>query len=192
MPIIHVLRDDRSLWLLTALLLACACSAEKERPRPAVLPRSGMEADAGASSRPRVPPVRQPPGEAVSDAVDAPDAGPPGEAAADAGADPDGADSGVFAGSTPGDCDVTAPTRCSDPPLRYADVESIFMQRCTSCHGGSDGRWPLTTYQHVADWYAEIRGQMLSCSMPPASSGLSMPRAERERILLWIRCGFPR
>jgi hypothetical protein len=183
--------DARPFALLTALLV-CACSKAEHRPHPE-LPGPGMEADAGAASRPDVPPVRRSPSEAPSTAaVDPADAGAPGEAAADAGEDPDGADSGVLAGSTFGDCDITAPTRCSDPPLRYADVEPIFMQRCTSCHGGMDGRWPLTTYQHVADWYAEIRGQMLSCSMPPSSSGLSMPRAERERILLWIRCGFPR
>jgi hypothetical protein len=190
MPITTLRRDARAFYLLIALLV-CACSDGQERPRP-TLPEAGMQADPDASNRSSVPPLRQPPIEAPSDAVDAADAGAPGEAAADAGADPDGADSGVTAGSTFGDCDVTAPTACSDPPLRYADVESIFSERCTSCHGGSDGRWPLTTYQHVADWYAEIRGQMLSCGMPPPSSGLAMPRAERERVLLWIRCGFPR
>ena len=89
-------------------------------------------------------------------------------------------------------CDVERPTACPDASLRYADVAPIIAQRCTGCHNGKDGMWPLSTYQHVADWSGEIRAQMLSCTMPPPSAGIDMPLAERQTILDWIRCGFPK
>jgi uncharacterized membrane protein len=50
----------------------------------------------------------------------------------------------------------------------------------------------LSAYQHVADWVAEIRAHMLTCTMPPVDSGVSMTREERQLILSWIRCGYPR
>jgi hypothetical protein len=115
----------------------------------------------------------------VADAAQVADAAP----LADAG------DGAIVA--QPAECDVTAPTTCPDPSPRYADVKPIFAQYCAGCHNGRDGMWPLSSYQHVADWYGEIRGQLLVCTMPPPASGIVMPRAERERILTWIRCGFP-
>ena len=45
---------------------------------------------------------------------------------------------------------------------------------------------------HVADWYGEIRAQMVACTMPPVDAGLAMSLAERQKILSWIRCGFPK
>jgi hypothetical protein len=184
---VSVLRA-RSLQLAVGFSL-CACSGGGEDSTPRLAPVH-VDAGADASAPPdvRVPPEKRWPAEE--------DAGRAAtDQAADSGVDLDGADSGAPVEGeplAPVDCDVTAPTACSDPPLRYADVEPIFADRCTGCHNGSDGRWPLTTYQHVADWYAEIRGQMLSCTMPPLGSGVAMTLEERERILLWIRCGFPR
>lgn len=103
---------------------------------------------------------------------------------------PDGADD--LDGGAPETCDVMAPTACPDPPPRYADVQPIFQERCIGCHSGMpDGPWPLTSYAHVASWFGEIRGVMLTCAMPPADAGISMPTEEREEILTWIRCGFP-
>jgi hypothetical protein len=92
--------------------------------------------------------------------------------------------------SSASECDVKAPTACTDPNIRYADVEPIIEKRCLSCHDGSTEQWPLTDYSHVADWYVEVRSMMLTCSMPPPDAGLSMPTAEREKLLLWIRCGY--
>ena len=92
----------------------------------------------------------------------------------------------------PVECNVTPPTVCDEPMPHYPDVAPIFQARCTSCHNGSDGFWPLTTYQHVADWYGEIRAQMVVCGMPPPASGSEMPLEERQLILRWIRCGFPK
>ena len=89
-------------------------------------------------------------------------------------------------------CDVVAPRECPDSMPRYPDVAPIFAKRCATCHNGQDGHWPLSTYQHVADWYGEIRAQMLACTMPPVDSGVSMPVSERQLILSWIRCGFPK
>jgi hypothetical protein len=66
------------------------------------------------------------------------------------------------------------------------------MRRCISCHNGQSGAWPLSQYEHVADWYGEIRAQMLACTMPPVDSRIEMPLEERQTILSWIRCGFPK
>lgn len=84
------------------------------------------------------------------------------------------------------------PKSCSDMSLGWADVEPIFEQRCIGCHSGDPGGpWPLTSYEHVADWANEIRAQMAACTMPPVDAGIAMPTEEREKILLWVRCGAP-
>lgn len=95
-------------------------------------------------------------------------------------------------GQTVPACDVVPPVTCDEPPPRYADVAPIFSTRCAACHNGAGEEWPLTSYQHVADWSGEIRAQMIACTMPPLDSGLRMPTKERQLILKWIRCGFPR
>ena len=94
---------------------------------------------------------------------------------------------------TPLVCDVTLPTSCTDTAIRYADIEPILEQRCVGCHGGTPGGpWPLTSYEHVAAWANEIRGQVSTCTMPPADAGGTMTNAERDRLLLWVRCGAPK
>lgn len=119
-----------------------------------------------------------------------------GDVASDAGAGSTALDAGAGSvdpdAAAPMECDVTAPTRCPEPPPRYADVEPIFQQRCVGCHYGMpDGPWPLTSYGHVASWANEIRGQVLACTMPPPEEGVPMTVEEREAILTWIRCGVP-
>jgi uncharacterized membrane protein len=91
-------------------------------------------------------------------------------------------------------CMVSAPTSCATPKPRYADVAPIFEKRCVVCHNGAapDSPWPLTSYEHVADWYDSIRAELLSCAMPPVASGMTMTDDERLAILSWIRCGFPK
>ena len=101
-------------------------------------------------------------------------------------------DSGEAKPPEPGACNVEAPTACTDPNLGYDEIEPIIRARCVECHDGSGEQWMLTSYSHVADWFDLIRSMMLTCSMPPADSGISMPTAERELLLHWIRCGFPR
>lgn len=87
-------------------------------------------------------------------------------------------------------CTVTAPTECIEPAPVFSDIQPILEKRCLSCHyGDPDGPWPLTDYEHVASWFAEVRTQMLACSMPPPDAGIQMTNAEREKILMWIRCG---
>jgi hypothetical protein len=105
-------------------------------------------------------------------------------------------DGGIEDGSVeagPG-CDVVAPRACPDPKPTYtADVEPILQERCIGCHSGMpNGPWPLTSYTHVASWFAELQGAMLSCAMPPPDSGVPMETEERETILTWIRCNLPR
>jgi hypothetical protein len=90
------------------------------------------------------------------------------------------------------DCKAMAPRSCPDPSPHWADVYPIFMRRCVSCHNGAGEQWPLNAYEHVADWYGEIRAQMLACTMPPVDSGIEMPLEDRQTILSWIRCGFPK
>ena len=87
-------------------------------------------------------------------------------------------------------CTVVAPTACPDPPLYYADVAPIIRERCVVCHSGKDARWPLTTYQHVSDWYDTIRDMVSTCGMPPPEASSAMTDGERVAILGWIRCGF--
>jgi hypothetical protein len=115
----------------------------------------------------------------------------PGDAAAPADA---GVADGAVSSVDPAVCTVTAPTSCPTPKPHYADVEPIFKKRCVGCHNGAspDSPWPLTEYEHVADWFDIIRDEMLHCGMPPADSGMTMPDAERVAILTWIRCGFPK
>ena len=89
-------------------------------------------------------------------------------------------------------CTATAPTECADSVLRYGDVALIFERRCASCHNGvADGPWPLDNYEHVADWALVVRDELLRCAMPPANSGVTLTPEERERILTWVRCGYP-
>jgi len=92
----------------------------------------------------------------------------------------------------PVECDATAPTACPDPMPRWPDVQPIFSVRCAVCHGEVLGLWPLDTYSHVVDWNVEIRGMVLDCSMPPPDSDVTMTLAERQLVLEWLRCGFPR
>jgi len=89
-------------------------------------------------------------------------------------------------------CDVVPPTECPDPAPNYADVAPIFQQRCASCHFDAPGApWPLDTYSHVADWAVVVRDELVRCAMPPADSGITLPVSERDRILNWVRCGYP-
>ena len=162
----------RVIVVVCALWCACGGTPE-ERPKP----DASAPADAGETEDAA-------PQDAAGDA-EAEDAASALDAAADAETEPKDA-------APPPACEIEAPTVCPDPMPRYDDVSPIFAARCTSCHNGSDGMWPLSSYQHVADWYGEIRAQMLACTMPPVDSGLSMPLEERLKILDWIRCGFPR
>ena len=100
-------------------------------------------------------------------------------------------DSGPRADAGPFVCTVTAPTSCSDPSLRYADVKPIFEERCVLCHDGSNDNWPLTSYQHAADWFDLIPPEVVNCTMPPPEEGIPMTDEERDRLLQWYRCGFP-
>jgi hypothetical protein len=100
-------------------------------------------------------------------------------------------DAGSGDASIPIECNVTAPTACEDDSLTYEDVQPILQEKCIGCHNGAGENWPLTDYDHVADWFSEIRGMMLACTMPPPDSPITMSDEERELILHWIRCGYP-
>jgi hypothetical protein len=128
--------------------------------------------------------------EAGLDATAAAEAGL--DAAMSDGSDASDAQAAIGDAAAAASCMAVAPTSCPEPGPRYDAVAPIFERRCVVCHNGSDGMWPLSTYQHVADWYGEIRSMMLSCGMPPVDSGMTMELEERQLILSWIRCGFPR
>jgi hypothetical protein len=146
------------------------------------------------------PPVDRDAGPQVTDAAVTDAAVTDAAAGATAGAAAKDAEISLDAGiSDAGDasieefhCDATAPLSCPNPMPHYADVEQIFAERCVSCHNGAGEEWPLTSYEHVADWSGEIRAQMLACSMPPVYANIAMPLEERQTILNWIRCGFPK
>lgn len=96
------------------------------------------------------------------------------------------------AGPDPKVCDVTPPTECLQPNLRFADVKPIFDLHCTPCHNGTPGGpWPFNTYSDIVDWSAEVRGDIAFCFMPPADAGTVMTTAEKNKILDWLRCDAP-
>ncbi len=89
-------------------------------------------------------------------------------------------------------CTGKLPTMCVAPRPTYADVAPIFGERCVTCHSGDpEGPWPLTSYEHVADWAETIRDDLRTCTMPPSDSGVELAEIERQEILMWIRCGSP-
>ncbi|MCA9538320.1 MAG: hypothetical protein KC620_05500 [Myxococcales bacterium] len=107
--------------------------------------------------------------------------------------DPDDAaltDGGLLADGSAA-CAVQAPTACPTPAPTYADIAPIVSERCVRCHDGAHGQWPLTRYQHLADWYDIIPGELTQCRMPPADSGVTLPDDERLLLLTWLRCGLP-
>lgn len=96
-------------------------------------------------------------------------------------------------------CDVEAPTACPDDAPSYADVQPIFEERCTICHGTGENNqcptpgqcWSLEDRGHIADWSNEVRSAILTCTMPLVGSGITMTNTERREILDWLRCGAP-
>jgi hypothetical protein len=88
-------------------------------------------------------------------------------------------------------CPIEQAIDCPSSKPHYADVKPIFTARCTGCHDGMHGQWALDSYEPVADWFGEIRGELSACTMPPIMSGVQMPVSERIAILEWIRCGLP-
>jgi uncharacterized membrane protein len=105
--------------------------------------------------------------------------------------DPDAGGTTGGGQSNPQCVPVTAPTDCPAPTPHYADVQPLLQQRCVICHSEAPGGpWPLTDYEHVADWGDAIRSDLLDCTMPPPDAG-PMPDEEKLAILGWIRCGTP-
>ena len=101
------------------------------------------------------------------------------------------ADSGVDAAPVEA-CSVTAPSKCSEPELRYATVAPIFEKHCSVCHlGVGDGPWPLDRYQDIADWADIVRDELVRCSMPPPGPTSALSNRDRLTILNWLRCGLP-
>lgn len=135
------------------------------------------------SSDPKRPPAthddQDETGASIADAARL-DAGPSDAAAGDA------------ALPLPEGCPLTPPSSCSSPAPHYADVDAIIKNRCFTCHDGTGEQWGLDSYEHVADWFNEIRAQMIACTMPPLDSGITMPSSERMEIVRWIRCGYPK
>jgi hypothetical protein len=115
---------------------------------------------------------------------------------------PDGDASGLFDAGDDGTldggvfdvpCTVVPPTECPNPAPRFDDVAPIFKKRCATCHISDwTGPWPLDSYSHIADWAAEIRGQLGTCSMPPPEAGTPLPNDESEKIMTWILCKTPK
>ena len=173
----HLRPGQAMLPIMLALLGACAGSDEamkkvmdQESPSAGDDHTEDRDSDEGAG----VPEDDAAPEDAHDDgAVDAADPTDPAEKSAEA-------------------CTVQAPTACPDPPPTYAAIEPVIAERCLPCHYGMPGGpWPLTSYTHVVDWTDIIRATMLTCVMPPRNSGMTMPSAERELILQWLRCGAP-
>ena len=77
-------------------------------------------------------------------------------------------------------CETPAPTACPTPSPTFGDVEPIIETHCLECHYGEpEGPWPLTSYEHVVDWFDIIRASMLRCTMPPPEASTTMTIEER-------------
>ncbi|HEV7803105.1 MAG TPA: hypothetical protein VGP15_18670, partial [Burkholderiales bacterium] len=121
---------------------------------------------------------------AEADASDSSAAGPENDASdsapgLDAGAGKIPASRADASLTVPEFCGSVAPTSCPQPSPHWKDVSAIFMNRCAGCHNGAGTEWPLNQYEHVADWYGEIRARILDCTMPPVEAMLEMPLEER-------------
>lgn len=99
---------------------------------------------------------------------------------------------GEKAGTASSECNPQRVTECPSPAPVYADVAPIFQRVCANCHSTPGGPWPLDEYSHIADWQDVIRDELLTCAMPPADSAVPLPDADRQLILTWIRCGYPK
>jgi uncharacterized membrane protein len=102
-------------------------------------------------------------------------------------------DGGIDGG--PSACDVVLPTECSDAgaALDYSHVKPALDTHCANCHYGAlGGPWPLKTYNDVVDWAQIVRDSIANCTMPPEDGGTNMTKAEKQQLLDWLRCGYPR
>ena len=82
---------------------------------------------------------------------------------------------------------------CSGVVPTYAQLTPVFTRACVVCHDdAAGGPWPLTTYQHVADWQDQVRSEILNCTMPPLDAGIPITWDERQAIFTWVRCGRPK
>ncbi|HXS18135.1 MAG TPA: hypothetical protein VN764_13150 [Polyangiaceae bacterium] len=90
-------------------------------------------------------------------------------------------------------CAVPAPTECPDPPPGYDDVAPIFDESCATCHTSDDpdGPWPFEEYADIVAWHADVRDEVLNCTMPPRD-GEPLPPDQRQLLMEWIFCGMPR
>lgn len=94
-------------------------------------------------------------------------------------------------------CPVDPPVTCPTP-VRFAQVQPIFNQRCVPCHDGvtidqNDPEkkpiWALKDFAHIAEWKDSVRGELTGCTMPPADAGSMLTVEERLAILQWLKCG---
>src|SRR6185312_14185331 len=117
-------------------------------------------------------PSPAPPDASTADSSVAPviDAGPP----IDPGVDP-------TAAAIQASCGISPPTDCPSPPPTYADLAPVIQTHCVPCHDGatSQSQWPLTEYEHVADWADTIRDELIHCEMPPLDGGVVIAADDR-------------
>ena len=79
---------------------------------------------------------------------------------------------------------------CPSTPLTFADVAPIVTEKCggSSCHGpNSTKAWPITTDEHVVDWWPSVNAYVEACTMPPAGSP-RLTAVEQGRLLDYLSC----
>jgi len=94
--------------------------------------------------------------------------------------------------ATQATCPVQVHTTCPDASLSYAiGIGEALKAACSPCHapGGIESSVPLMSYSQSKMRTTSIVGQLVTCSMPPAGSPLSL--ADRQAIVDWITCGAP-
>jgi hypothetical protein len=98
-------------------------------------------------------------------------------------------------------CLESPATTCPNPPVTYAQIDSILQARCASvCHNGTTPDpannnmpiWGLRNWDDMSDWRDTIRLTMNNCSMPPADAGVPLTIEERRKLVEFIACGLPK
>lgn len=90
-------------------------------------------------------------------------------------------------------CPNDLPAICpAQAPKAWSEVESIFVERCASCHaaGGAAATKPLVTYDDVYARRSSALNQIYACKMPPEGAP-RLTADERAALLAWFVCGSP-
>jgi hypothetical protein len=79
---------------------------------------------------------------------------------------------------------------CTDATFSQS-IQPIIQSKCalSGCHVNSTGLPDFTDFENIKSRAAGIKSRTSSGNMPPASSGISLTRAEIDAISCWVDQG---